>query len=155
MPDSISPRDHDLLARCRELAQLAAGAGNTAVGSLIAIDGAIVAEAEEETPGGPDPFAHAELVAVKRAMRELGRRKIPEATLYTNVEPCFMCSYAIREARIGCVVIGWPTPQIGGADSQYPLLASADIDRWGEPPEIVWALDERNKPNMLRLRGDC
>ena len=39
--------------------------------------GRVVAEAEEVTPAGPDPFALAELFAVKRAMKELRRRTFP------------------------------------------------------------------------------
>ena len=89
-------------------------------------------------PKGPDPFAHAELLAVRRAIGG-SRHDLPEATLYTNVEPCFLCSYAIREARIGRVVIGRPIPDIGGVNSRYPLLVADNVDRWGRPPEVVWA----------------
>lgn len=76
--------------------------------------------------------------AVRRAMAAAGRRHLPGATLYTNVEPCFLCSYAIRVAIIGRVVIGRPTPEIGGVSSRYPLLTADDIERWGRAPEVLW-----------------
>ncbi len=135
---SVTERDRRLMLRVSELAAEAGRAGNTAVGTIVAHGDRILAEAEEETPDGPDPFAHAELVAVRRAMAAEGRRHLPEATIYTNVEPCFLCSYAIREARIGRVVIGRPTPEIGGVSSRYPLLTANDIDRWDRAPDVVW-----------------
>ncbi len=134
----VTVRDRRLMLRVSELAAEAGRAGNTAVGAIVAQGERILAEAEEETPKGPDPFAHAELVAVRRAMTATGRRHLPEATVYTNVEPCFLCSYAIREARIGRVVIGRPTPEIGGVSSRYPLLTANDIDRWDRAPDVVW-----------------
>lgn len=134
----ITERDRRLMMRVDELAAEAARAGNTAVGTVVASGEHILAEAEEQTPEGPDPFAHAELVAVRGAMAAAGRRHLPDATLYTNVEPCFLCSYAIREARIGRVVIRRSTPEIGGATSRYPLLTAGDISRWGRAPEVAW-----------------
>ncbi len=135
---AVRERDRRLMTRVDELAAEAGRAGNTAVGTIVAQGEGILAEAKEETSKGPDPFAHAELVAVRRAMAVTGRRHLPGATLYTNVEPCFLCSYAIREARIGRVVIGRPTPEIGGVSSQYPLLTADDIERWDRAPEVLW-----------------
>lgn len=126
------------MERCRELALEAKAAGNTAVGSLVAVADRVIAEAGEECPAGPDPFAHAELLAVRSAIAELGRPLPPEATLYSTAEPCFLCSFAIREAGLRRVVIGRPTPGIGGATSRYPILVADDVERWGAPPDVVW-----------------
>ena len=89
-------------------------------------------------PAGDDPFAHAELLVVRRAVQELGRRQLPEATLYTTAEPCFLCSFAILAFGIGRVVIGSATPEIGGATSRFPILSTSDVACWGTPPKIVW-----------------
>ncbi len=139
---STSREDERFMRRCRELADRARRAGNTAVGSVVTLEGRVVAEAEETVPGGPDPFAHAELVAVRRAMAQLGRKRLGRATLYTTKEPCLLCSFAIREARIGRVVIEAPTAEIGGVTSRYPILPAGDVARWGPPPEIVWIYDD-------------
>lgn len=129
------------MERCVELAQEARAAGNTGVGSLVAVADRVIAEAGEECPAGPDPFAHSELLAVRMALSVLGKPLPEDATLYTTAEPCLMCSFAIREAGIRRVVIGAPTPGIGGATSRYPILVADDVDRWGPPPEIVWLND--------------
>ncbi len=142
MRHRLTSADARLFDRCRELARHAADLGNTAVGSVVAITGRVVAEAEEATPAGPEPFAHAEFIAVKLAMTRLGRKTVPEATLYTTAEPCFLCAFAIREVRIGRVIIGSPTPEIGGVSSRYPILAADDIARWGQPPTVLWVGSE-------------
>ena len=142
---SASREDDRFLQRCRELTERARRAGNTAVGLVVTLEGRVVAEAEETVPGGPDPFAHAELVAVRRAMARLGRERLRRATLYTTKEPCLLCSFAIREARIGRVVIEAPTAEIGGVTSRYPILPAEDVARWGPPPEIVWISDDAGR----------
>jgi len=144
----IDPR---MMARCRELAELAERAGNHAVGSLVAVGGEILAEAGEETPAGPVAFAHAELLAVQRAVRATGERHLPEATLYSTHEPCFMCSYAIRVARIGRVVLGTAVGEIGGVSSRYPILTAADVAAWGPPPAIDWQKPPSDPDGPRRL----
>ncbi len=126
------------LDRCRVLAEQARRAGNTPVGSLVAVGSDVVTEAEEAVPSGPDPFAHAELLAVREAMSRFGRTLPEDATLYTTNEPCFLCSFAAREAGLRRVVIAAPTADIGGVTSPYPILVTDDVPRWKEPPLVVW-----------------
>ena len=128
--------DERMMRRCIELAASAKGAGNTPVGCVITLETEIIAEAEEQSPAGSDPFAHAEILAVVAAIQAAGREKLAQATLYTTNEPCFLCSYSIREARIGRVVFSAVTPEIGGATSEYPILSARDIALWGAPPRI-------------------
>lgn len=133
-----SSQDDRWMARCLELAGQAGEAGNTPIGTIILFPGGETIEALEAVPAGPDPFGHAEVIAVRDAVQKRGT-PLPEGTvLYTNAEPCFMCSFAIREARIARVVIDRPTPEIGGASSPYPILLAEDVSRWGPAPEVVW-----------------
>ncbi|HET7602191.1 MAG TPA: deaminase [Gemmatimonadales bacterium] len=125
------------MRRASELAERARAAGNTAVGALIVLDGKMIAEAEEETPAGPRPFAHAELLAVEAVFMEF-RDSLRNATLYSTAEPCVLCAFAIREAHIGRVVIGREAGEIGGVRSRFPVLTADWVPRWGAPPEIVW-----------------
>jgi len=125
------------LDRCRELGRAAGRRGNTEVGSVVVLDGEIVAEAEEGTPGGPDPFGHAEIVAVRRALDAVRPAELKRATLYTTVEPCLLCAFAIREAGIGRVVMEKATPEIGGVTSPFPILTTDAIRRWDEAPRVL------------------
>lgn len=126
------------MRRCEELARRALTAGNTPVGAVIVLDGEVVGEAAEEVPNGPRRFAHAELLAVEASLRATGRRSLESATLYTNAEPCILCGYAIREARISRVVMGRPSGETGSVRSRFPVLTADWVSRWGAPPEILW-----------------
>ncbi len=47
-----------------------------------------------------DPTAHAEVMAIRDACKNLGTFKLDNAVLYTSCEPCPMCLSAIYWARI-------------------------------------------------------
>jgi tRNA(adenine34) deaminase len=83
-----------------------------------------------------DLTAHAEIEAVRRACVVLQAIRLDGCTLYTTAEPCFMCSYAIRQARISQVVIGRPTPEVGGVSSRHAILTDPAIAVWSSPPTI-------------------
>lgn len=143
-----------LMERCREPARTAASAGNNEVGALVTIEGNVIAEAGEEAPSGPVAFAHAELLTIQRSLEVTARRRLPDATLYSTHEPCFLCSYAVRAARIGRVVVGRSVPEIGGATSRYPLLVADDIPSWGAAPSVIWIGEPDPRPaNLVRMGG--
>lgn len=53
-----------------------------------------------------DPTAHAELILISEYCRTQQLISLEGYTLYTNVEPCVMCSGAIHWAKISRVVFG-------------------------------------------------
>ena len=126
------------MSRCDELAREAKLAGNTPVGAVLVLDGVAIAEAAEETPSGPRPFAHAEFLVVEQALMLRPRPDLREATLYSTAEPCVLCGYAVREARIGRLVIARPAGGIGSIRSRFPVLTADWVERWGRPPTVVW-----------------
>lgn len=129
--------DESWMRRALELARQAQAAGDTPVGSLVVCGGGVVAEGVEAVRAQHDIAAHAELIAVREACRALGGFDLAGCTLVTTAEPCWMCSFVARQARIGRVVIGRPTAFVGGATSRHALLAECAIPGWGAPPEIV------------------
>lgn len=126
------------MRRCLQLAEQARAQGDAAVGAVIVRAGEIIAEGVEGVRVGRDVTAHAELIAVRHACERLGTRDLSDCVLCTNVEPCWMCSYLIRETGIPTVVIGVPVVGIGGLTSGYPLLSDDGIEGWGPPPAISW-----------------
>jgi tRNA(adenine34) deaminase len=146
--------DHEShMRRCLELAREAGDRGDTPVGALVVLDGRIVAEASEELPTGNLVTGHAEVLAVQRAIDSLGRTELSGGTLYTTAEPCFMCSYAIRQARIYAVVYGRSTPLIGGVTSAHPILTSVDLDPWRPAPQVIGGVLEE-ECRALRKRSE-
>jgi tRNA(adenine34) deaminase len=125
------------MRRCLELAVNARRRGNTPVGALVVLEGAVIAEAEEEVPVGLDPTGHAEILAIRKACGTLRTTNLSSATLYTTAEPCWGCSYIIRQTGLAHVIYGRTSPPVGGATSFYPVLLTTDVPSWGEPPEVT------------------
>lgn len=68
-------------------------------GCVIVKDGKIIAEGSNSVTSQNDPTAHAEVVAIRKACRELGTFQLTGCELYTSCEPCPMCLGAIYWAR--------------------------------------------------------
>jgi len=140
MNENETPTDlvHErFMRRCLELATIAKSRGNTAVGSVIVIDGKIVGEGIEELPQGNSVTGHAEVLACQSAVDQTGSRRLHGATLYSTAEPCFMCSYVIRECGVALVVYGLDTPDIGGVSSGLPILIDNNLTRWMPAPRVI------------------
>ena len=84
----------------------AGAAGNIAVGSVVVRDDAVIGAGHNTVNADGDPTAHAEVMAIRDACRREGSVSLEGATLYTSMEPCPMCLWAIRAAGIGELVLG-------------------------------------------------
>jgi tRNA(Arg) A34 adenosine deaminase TadA len=120
-------------------------AGGTTVGSVVVLGGEVVATGRNEVAPTSDVTAHAELVAVRRlstARRvtnpesRAGSGPLAGATLYTTLEPCPMCCWAICLAGISTLVLGARLRDVGslvhGDYSVERLLAMT-----GQPLAVV------------------
>jgi tRNA(adenine34) deaminase len=139
-----SPQDLQMMERCLELAQRGADKGELPFGALIVSRGQVVAEATNCVTSEGDVTRHAELVALSEAQKILKRKRLQDCTLYTIVEPCPMCSFPTREARIGRVVFALSSPVMGGY-SKWDVLKDDELSRklpevFGPPPEVISGL---------------
>jgi tRNA(adenine34) deaminase len=94
-----------MAAALRE-AERAAQLEEVPVGAVILQHDAIVSQAYNETVVRGEPTAHAELLAVQRALRQLGTDRLTDCTLYVTLEPCAMCAGAMVLAKLGRLVFG-------------------------------------------------
>jgi len=101
------------IKRCIELAQEALNDGDNPFGSVIVKDGKIIAEARNSAMHD-DITDHAEIIAMRKARKVLGSSDLSDCTLYSNCEPCPMCSFMIREQKLKEVVFALRTPHMGG-----------------------------------------
>jgi tRNA(adenine34) deaminase len=113
------------------------------VGCVIVRDGAVLARAHNETRAQGDPTAHAEMLAIAAAVRAAGEPRLTGATVYTTVEPCFMCAGALLHARVGRVVWGVRDPKFGGCVSLGSVLTDPRANHRAEIVEGTCADEAR------------
>jgi tRNA(adenine34) deaminase len=132
--------DEQYMRRCLALAQSAADSGETAVGAVVVRDGVIIGEGAESTRRLSDPTAHAEVVALRAACGRERTLDLSGCELVTTVEPCLLCSYALRRTGVTRVVYGTPAGHLGGVTSSYAVLVDSALGGWPPPPEVVSGL---------------
>ncbi len=88
------------LRRAVTLARNGMLAGNGGpFGCVIVKDGQIVGEGSNQVTSTNDPTAHAEVVAIREACKNLGTYQLGGCLVYCSCEPCPMCMGAIYWAR--------------------------------------------------------
>ena len=80
------------------LENMRAGKGGP-FGAIIVRQGKIVGTGANHVTSDNDPTAHAEVVAIRDACKNLGTFQLDDCEIYTSCEPCPMCLAAIYRAR--------------------------------------------------------
>jgi tRNA(adenine34) deaminase len=142
-----SPSDLQGMQSALRLARAGAVREEIPVGAVVVADGDVLAEAHNETIQRRDPTAHAELLAIHRALQRAGEDRLPYATLYVTLEPCAQCAGAIVLAKIGRVVYGAADLRAGMAGSVYDLLRHP---RLNHRPEVLGGLFAEDCAELLK-----
>lgn len=126
--------NREFMYRAIENAKIAFEAGDVPVGAVIVKDGEIIAEAFNEREASGNAIAHAEVLAVERACKRLGRWRLCDCEMYVTLEPCPMCAGAILNARLGCVYYALKDANAGAMGSvlnlnSYPLLYKVRVEK--------------------------
>lgn len=146
--------DAAMMDRCIRLSATAGAKGEFPFAALICEGDRVVAESTNLVATCADVTRHAEIVAIAEAQKILGRQDLSACTLYSNVEPCVMCSFPIRETRIGRVVFAISSPLMGGF-SRWNVLRDSQIsdvmpEAFGAIPEIIAGLGRREAEKVWR-----
>ncbi len=72
-------------------------------GAIIVKDGKEIGRGVNRVTGTNDPTAHAEVVAIRNACKNLDNFRLEGAVIYASCEPCPMCMAAIYWARISAI----------------------------------------------------
>jgi tRNA(adenine34) deaminase len=153
-PPNTHDRDVRMLRRCIELSRQATYLGENPFACVICEDDRIIAEAATRAVRDADITRHAEILALSEAQKSLATTNLAKCTLYSNVEPCAMCAFCIRETKISRVVYCIPSPVMGGA-SKWNILGDTDISEvlpevFHKPPEVVGELLEDEAEQVWR-----
>lgn len=146
--------DVAMMQRCIRHSAVAAKRGEFPFAALVCDGGEVVVETTNQVVQFGDVTRHAELVAVSEAQKVLGRKDLSGCTLYSNVEPCPMCSFPIRETRISRVVFAISSPMMGGLSKWNVLrdreLSQAMPEAFGPVPEVIVGLARREAERVWR-----
>ena len=117
--------DHEQYMRLAlSLAGEAGESGDVPVGCVIAdADGRIIGRGRNRREECHDATAHAEIEAIREACLVRGSWRLEDCTLFVTLEPCPMCTGAIINARIPCVVFGAREENSGACGSVLDLFS--------------------------------
>lgn len=135
------------MSRAFEEARAAATRGEVPVGAAVAKDGRVIASAGNRTLGDRDPTAHAEMLVLRAAARELGSERLIDCDLYVTLEPCAMCAGAISFARIRRLYFAASDPK-GGAVEHGPRFFAQPTCH--HAPDVYGGLRESEAAELLR-----
>ena len=120
-----------------DMARRGMAAGGPPVGACIVRDGRLISRNHNAIVGELDITAHAEIVVIRDACRELRSLNLEGCVLYVTVEPCPMCLSACHYAGITTVVFGAPIAAMH-AITGSELLLDADtlFNNLAERPQV-------------------
>ncbi len=140
-----TPGDYMLLALAE--AEAGAAAGEVPVGAVVVRAGHVLAKSTNRVERDLDPTAHAEILALRAACRDVGAKQLPDATLYVTLEPCAMCAQAIAFARIERLVFAAYDPKGGGVEHGARIFQQPTCHH---RPEVIGGLMETAASALLK-----
>lgn len=86
----------------------ALNANEVPIGSIVVCDKSkkVISKAFNMTEKLGDPTAHAEIIAIQKAVKKIGDWRLDNYSLFTTIEPCNMCMEVIKAARIKKIYYG-------------------------------------------------
>ena len=93
-------------------------AGGAPVGACLVRNGVVVSRGQNSVVASLDITAHAEMVVIREACRDLQVLSLADCQLYVTLEPCAMCMAACAYAGIAQVYFG------AGIDIMHAITAN-------------------------------
>ena len=120
---------------------------------VISPEGRVLATGRNEREAIKDPTAHAEVVAIRNAVRVLEERgqddgwRLADCTLVVTLEPCAMCAGAIVLSRIPKLVFGAWDEKAGACGSVFDIVREPRLNHW---VEVYSRVKEQECAELLR-----
>ena len=111
------------MSKALQIAQQAKLHNDVPVGALVVNQmGEIIGRGKNEREKSNDPLAHAELMAIRDAAKNLNSYRFDDLTLVVTLEPCAMCAGAIAQSRFSRLVFGAYDEKAGAVGSVWDLI---------------------------------
>ena len=147
--------DEKYIKRCIDLSEEALKAGDNPFGSVITRNGKTIVEARNKIKEN-DVTSHAEIMAMKEAQRILKTDDLSDCVIYSNCEPCPMCSFMMRELKFKKVVFALESPYMGGF-SRWNILQDKGLLKFkpifSDPPEVIKGLLREEAKQVFKKAG--
>jgi len=118
------------------------------VGALIVSpEGKIIGKGRNQIIKLNDPTAHAEILAIREACKNLGNFRLLGCKIYVTLEPCPMCAYALVLARIEELIFATRDEKTGACGSIYNLVQDL---RFNHRIKIREGLLKEEAQNLLK-----
>lgn len=121
-------RDINWMRYALRLADKAEALGEVPVGAVLVLNDKIVGEGWNQSISLNDPSAHAEMMAIRAAGKELNNYRMLNTTLYVTLEPCSMCAGLLVHSRISRLVFGATDLKTGAAGSVMNIVNDARLN---------------------------
>lgn len=110
------------------LADQAEQLGEVPVGAVVVRDNQIIGRGYNQPISSHDPTAHAEVVALRDAAKNLQNYRLTDCELFVTIEPCAMCAGAIVHARVRKVYFGATEPKAGAVVSTQRFFEAPQLN---------------------------
>ncbi|MEW6102273.1 MAG: nucleoside deaminase [bacterium] len=97
--------------------------GEVPVGCVVVFKGEIISKAHNEVEKRGNPMNHCEILALRKALRTIGRREMSNTSLYITLEPCCMCFFSMVLLRIKELIFGADNPKFGACGSVVDITS--------------------------------
>ena len=121
--------------------------GEVPIGSVVVVEDQIVGRGHDLRESLCDASAHAEILALREAAKNIGDWRLNNATLYVTVEPCAMCAGAIVQFRVKQLVYGAPNAKSGSIDTILDIVHQA---RFNHRVEVIAGILEDECKEIIR-----
>ena len=114
--------DLQFMSKAYQLAQQAEALDEIPVGAVVVSNGKIIGQGFNQSILQSDPSAHAEMLAIRDAGKNIENYRLLDCTLYVTLEPCSMCAGLLIHSRIKRLVFAANDLKTGAAGSAFNLV---------------------------------
>ncbi|WP_236020763.1 nucleoside deaminase [Devosia sediminis] len=146
MPHDLNATTDKPMDLALALAEAAAAMGEAPVGAVIMEGNRVLAAEGNRMQSLRDPTAHAELLAMRKALDVRGTGRLDGCDLYVTLEPCAMCAGAIAHTRLRRVYFAAEDTKAGAVENGIRLFEQPTCHH---RPEVISGLSAARAEAML------
>lgn len=98
------------------------------IGAVIVSNGKIISRAYNQVEKKNNALAHAELLAIDKAIKKIGYKHLLDCEIYTTLEPCPMCAGAIVLTRLKRLIFAAADPKSGASSSVLNITNNPSLN---------------------------